>query len=170
MTSLIVRKIEPVDVARCEEILRALPEWFGIEDALVQYVRDLSEMQTHVAEVSGRVVGVVAVRNHNRYSAEIHVIGVHPEHHRRGIGRALVEHVDRNLQARSVEFLQVKTLGPSRPNAHYERTRRFYEQLGFRALEENHLWGPANPCLIMIKHLDGGGAVAQPPAALDEPR
>jgi GNAT superfamily N-acetyltransferase len=170
MTSTIVREIEPADVAGCEEILRALPQWFGIEAALVQYIRDLSEMETHVAEVSARVVGVVAVRSHNRYSAEIDVIGVHPEHHRQGIGRALIEHVERKLRARSVEFLQVKTLGPSRPDAHYERTRRFYEQMGFRPLEENRLWGPANPCLIMIRYLGGAGAAAQRPADSDEPR
>jgi hypothetical protein len=52
-----------------------------------------------------------------------------------------------------VEFLQVKTLGPTRPDEGYDRTRRFYAQLGFRPLEEiRDLW-PENPCLIMVKAL-----------------
>lgn len=70
-------------------------------------------------------------------------------------GRALVEYAEQMLRSRSVEYLEVKTLGPSRPNEHYERTRGFYFTLGFRPLEENQLWGEFNPCLIMIKHLRG---------------
>ena len=79
-------------------------------------------------------------------------MGVLTTLHGRGCGRRLVEEAERWLRARSVEFLQVKTLGPSRPNSHYERTRGFYNRLGFRPLEENDLWG-ANPCLVLVKHL-----------------
>lgn len=150
-----IREMRPAEPALCEEILRALPEWFGIEEALVQYVRDLPALETFVAEQAGRVVGFVAVRQHNRYSAEVHVIAVRPECHGQGLGRALLYHVEEWLRSRSIEFLQVKTLGPSRPNEHYDRTRRFYEHLGFRPLEENDLWGSVNPCLIMVKHLGG---------------
>ena len=49
--------------------------------------------------------------------------------------------------------MQVKTLGPSKPDRRYAGTRRFYEALGFRPLEETALWGPENPCLIMVKRL-----------------
>ena len=58
------------------------------------------------------------------------------------------------LRARDVEYLQVKTLGPSDPSEHYAATRHFYSARGFRPLEElTAIWGEANPCLIMIKHL-----------------
>ena len=30
----------------CEQILRALPEWFGIEESLIQYVKDADSMPT----------------------------------------------------------------------------------------------------------------------------
>ena len=80
-------------------------------------------------------------------------MAVSGSHHGQGYGRRLVEHAEEVLRLRSVEFLEVKTLGPSRPDAHYEKTRRFYEHLGFRPLEENKLWGDSNPCLIMVKHL-----------------
>ena len=62
-----------------------------------------------------------------------------------------------------MEFLQVKTLGPSRPDEGYERTREFYAAMGFTPLEEIHgLWDPGNPCLIMIKHLVPGGGPRLP--------
>ena len=81
--------------------------------------------------------------------------------HRRGIGRALVAALEADLIPAGVELLQVKTLGPARPDAGYELTRRFYAGLGFRPLEEIHGLWPQNPCLIMVKVLrrDAGALI-----------
>jgi predicted N-acetyltransferase YhbS len=149
----IIRPLRPGESAACEAILRGLPDWFGIEEALVQYVRDLDTCEAFVAEADEAVIGLIALRQRSVAASEIHVMAIAPEHHRRGIGSALVAHVEDLLRARGVEYLQVKTLGPSRPDDYYARTRAFYESVGFRPLEENLLWGPANPCLIMVKHV-----------------
>lgn len=153
MTDVVIRELRQGEASVCEQILRSLPEWFGIEESLLHYVHSLSQLEAYVAEASGSVVGIVSLRAHNPFSAEIDVLAVRPELHGRGVGRALVDHVEGTLRLRFVEFLQVKTLGPSRPNEQYERTRGFYEHLGFRPLEENNLWGAVNPCLIMVKYL-----------------
>jgi ribosomal protein S18 acetylase RimI-like enzyme len=156
-----IRDIAPGEAADCERVLRALPDWFGIEEALLQYITDLPGLETLVAIASGEIVGFLGLRRHNPWTAEIHVMGVRPELHGRGVGSALVKIAQARLRSRDVEFLQVKTLGPSRPSEHYERTRRFYERMGFRPLEENQMWGPVNPCLIMVKHLGGRGPEAE---------
>ncbi len=53
-----------------------------------------------------------------------------------------------------MRFRQVKTLGPSHPDAEYERTRRFYEARGFVALEETSgVWAEDNPMLILVMSL-----------------
>lgn len=79
-------------------------------------------------------------------------MAVRPEHHRRGIGRALLRHAERTLAADGVEFLQVKTLAPSKADAGYDKTRAFYLAYGFRPLEEfQDLWDAENPALQMIK-------------------
>ena len=57
------------------------------------------------------------------------------------------------VHSRGVEYIEVKTLGPSKPSSHYDQTRAFYEAAGVRPVEETDLWGKENPCLIMIKHL-----------------
>jgi len=138
--------------AVCGPILRALPDWFGIEAATAQYIRDVDELPTFVAWDEGRAVGFMTVRLHNPYSAELHVLGVLPEMHRRGVGRALFSSVEAYLYQQGVEYLQVKTLSPSHPDKGYARTRAFYEAMGFRPLEEfKTLWGDANPCLLMVK-------------------
>ncbi len=86
-------------------------------------------------------------------AAELHLMAVDPAHHRAGIGRALLRAAETDLAADGVHLVQVKTLGPSRADPNYARTRMFYEACGFQPLEEIHgLWGD-NPCLIMVKTL-----------------
>ncbi len=148
-----IRPLREGEGAECERILRGLPDWFGIEEAIVSYRRDIDSMETYVMEVENELVGFLTLKTHNRYSAEIQVIAVRNGHHGKGYGRALVEHAERLLEPRSVEFFQVKTVGPSLDNEPYARTRGFYLKLGFRPLEENRLWGEDNPCLIMVKRL-----------------
>lgn len=141
--------------ALCEPVLRALPDWFGIEAALVAYLADMRRMRTWVAETApATVAGFVTLHVHNAHTGEVHVMGVRTELHRRGVGRALIDAVERALRASGHVLLEVKTLGPSRDNAAYARTRAFYEAAGFVPLEElAEIWGPANPCLIMVKCL-----------------
>jgi len=61
---------------------------------------------------------------------------------------------EEELRAEGVRYLQVKTLGPSRPDDEYERTRRFYEARGFVPLEEMFgVWLEDDPMLILVKAL-----------------
>lgn len=142
----------PSDV---EAILRELPEWFGIEEALVDYVDHAAKLPTYTATVDGNVEGVCLVLRHNRYSAETYLLAVRRKLHRTGIGRALMEAVEQDAKARGVELMQVKTLGSAHQSSEYAATRRFYEALGYRSLEEfdeDTIW-PGNPCVIMVKAL-----------------
>ncbi len=49
-------------------------------------------------------------------------MGVLLDFHRQGIGQALHQYAEGILAADGVEFLQVKTLAPSKPDAGYENT------------------------------------------------
>lgn len=138
-----------------ERLLRSLPDWFGIEESLKEYVEDARSKPTYlaVAPAMNEVLGALLVTQHHRESAEIHLLAVSSEHHRRGIGRALVAAFEADMRTAGVRVLQVKTLGPSRPDEAYARTLRFYLAIGYVPLEELHgLWGE-NPCLILVKAL-----------------
>ena len=138
----------------CERILKALPEWFGIPASNDEYIRNLPRLTSFVARLGGVVVGFVALEQHFPESTEIDVLAVHPDHHRRGIGRQLLLHSEQWLRSRGVEVFHVKTLGPSDPHPPYARTRAFYRALGFRSLfETTAFFGPENPSLIMAKFL-----------------
>jgi GNAT superfamily N-acetyltransferase len=138
----------------CEGILKALPEWFGIPASNEEYIRSLPRLTTFVARLGGAVVGFVSLEQQFPESAENHVLAVHPEHHRQGIGRALLDHSEQWLRTRGVVMFHVKTLGPSDPYLPYANTRAFYTAVGFRPLfETTALWGPENPALVLAKPL-----------------
>ena len=138
----------------CMPILRSLPDWFGIEAALAHYAIAIDHLPTWLAGEADQVVGFVSLKQHNPYSAEVYVIGVQPSLHRKGIGRALLQQSQEWLSRQIVEYLQVKTLGPSHPDESYARTRAFYAAMGFMPLEEfKQIWDEHNPCLIMVKRL-----------------
>lgn len=140
----------------CEPILRALPDWFGIEEATRQYVADTAVLPTFLATATNQTIGFLTLKQHTPYAAEIHVMGILPAWHRRGVGRALLTASEAYLREIGVAFLQVKTLSARHPDAGYGRTRQFYLAMGFRPLEEfPTLWGEANPCLQLIKQVAG---------------
>lgn len=152
--------IEPVtDVARrqeiCGRILRSLPGWFGIEEAIDSYVAEVADLEVLAAQLGGESVGFAALKDHNHATMEIHVMGILPDFHGRGIGRRLVETCTARARGRGRRFLTVKTLSPSHPSEHYAATRGFYTAMGFLPLEEfPTLWGEQNPCLMMVKVLE----------------
>ena len=141
----------PDDVAR---LLGGLPEWFGMGDAIEEYVSDAHTLPTTVAITGGEVVGVCMLRPHTPVATEIELLAVRRDLHRAGIGRRLLDHVEAALRAEGIRVLQVKTFGPSGDSEEYRRTRAFYEVRGYLPLEERiDIWGPANPCLIYVKPL-----------------
>jgi len=141
--------------AVCEPILRALPDWFGLERAVQQYIHDIEIMPTILANVNGQVLGFLTIKIHNPYAAEIHIMGVLPEAHHQGIGRAMLERAEVFLRQQNIEYFQVKTLSSVHPDAGYAKTRAFYRAMGFYPLEEfPTLWDAENPCLMMIKKLN----------------
>jgi ribosomal protein S18 acetylase RimI-like enzyme len=138
----------------CTAIMRTLPEWFGIEESILQYSTDIEHQPTFLINTSDNVAGFLSLKQHNPFSAEIHVMGIRPEFQRHGYGRSLLDATQEWLRQQEVEYLQVKTLGPSNNDPNYAKTREFYLAMGFRPLEElPQIWDEHNPCLILVKKL-----------------
>lgn len=136
----------------CNTILRSLPNWFGIESAIIEYVNDVKKLRTWKIELNNEVVGFIALNEHSHYAAEIHVMGILQQHHSKGLGKQLIQEIESILFLEGFKYLTVKTLSAKRPDEYYDKTRAFYLKMGFTVLEEfKNLWSEENPCLMLIK-------------------
>jgi GNAT superfamily N-acetyltransferase len=140
--------------ALCRRVLEALPQWFGIPEAVEEYVESCGDCLVLAWEQAGEQVGFAALTACNKYTVEVCVMGVLPDVHRQGIGRNLLEAAAEAARAAGYRLMEVKTLDGTHPDEGYRKTRAFYRALGFLPLEcIPELWGTENPCLIMVRPL-----------------
>lgn len=138
-----------------ESVLRKLPEWFGNEQSLLEYVDTVKGKMFFCAYDGENTVGFISIKFNNEYTADIYVTGILKEYHRQGIGRRLVEEAEQYIKSNGFKLFMVKTLGESSDYEFYRRTREFYKSVGFYPLEEfKEIWDEENPCLIMVKSLE----------------
>ncbi len=155
MTTFVVHQPAGQLASRCESILRALPDWFGAEGAIEEYVAHIDDLPTLMVTDGDADIGFLTLKLHGDQSADAYVLGVLSDRHRSGAGKAMFEVAERWLADQGVRFLQVKTVGESHSCVNYEKTRLFYKGIGFTELETfetMHNW-PC-PCLVMIKTID----------------
>ena len=135
-------------------ILNSLPEWFGIPEATKEYIDNSCNLPFLAVFEGAKPLGFVSLKENNKYTVEIYVMGILPNYHGQGLGRNLFNEVLKWTKAHKYEYLQVKTLDDSHTDSHYAITRKFYLSMGFRPLEcIPELWGEENPCLIMIQYI-----------------
>jgi GNAT superfamily N-acetyltransferase len=151
--------------AACRAILASIPEWFGVAASNAEYEQLAQTGSATLAiDEAGAAVGLMLLKRHFAATLEVYFLAIDHDHHRHGAGRALMGHAEATARAEGRRFVMVKTQGPSANYEPYERTRRFYEALGYAALEELDVgWGPQNPALLMVM------AVAPPPCSPDAP-
>lgn len=154
-TNVSILPLTPDHAAACESIGRALPDWFGIEEGLRELRQAAESQGGFVAVVDNDIVGFITLEQHFPESWEVTWMAVHPDHHRRGIGRRLIDAVLVPCRAAGATFLLVKTLADMHPSPEYAQTRAFYHAMGFRRLQVfPDLWGPHNPCLLMVRAVE----------------
>jgi GNAT superfamily N-acetyltransferase len=143
--------------SQCEAVLRSLPQWFGIEEALRMYVADTARLPTFALSEGDAVVAFMSLMQHFPESWEIHCVAVHSNARNRGHGTALLKHTEQWLAGQGVKYLQVKTVAHTSKSLAYAETREFYLAKGFTPLEIFPLlWAPHNPALQLIKVLHAG--------------
>ena len=83
-----------------EAVLRDLPDWFGIEEATQGYIEAAAALPAFAVEPD---LAFLCLKQHTPRAAELYVMGVRREHHRRGIGRALVQAAESWCRARQAD-------------------------------------------------------------------
>ena len=151
---LVIKEVkdEEQKMAVVAEVLKDLPEWFGIPESTQAYIEGAKELQVWAAYQENDLTGFVSLAYSSEDCAEIDCLGVKKAHQCRGIGSQLLATLESEAR-KNVDYLQVKTVAEG-SNKDYDRTNVFYRSLGFKKLEIfPQLWGPQNPCQILIKKM-----------------
>lgn len=136
----------------CDKILHKLPDWFGIESAVLDYCEGVKEGYFAGVFDGCESAGFCSMLVRSENACEIYVIGILQNYHRKGIGRKLIQLCTEECRRDGKKILIVKTLSSKHSDPFYAKTREFYRAVGFIDLEElPTLWGEDNPCLNMIK-------------------
>lgn len=138
----------------CEDILRTLPEWFGVEESTKAYINGVKDLLFYASYIDEKPVGFISFKEHYPRAYEVYVMGVYKEHQAKQIGSKLLAFGEEELRKVGAKFLQVKTLSESSDDKFYAKTRAFYIKNGFTPIEEfKTLWDEWNPCLLLLKAL-----------------
>ena len=150
----VIEEVKDVNqkMAVVAEVLKDLPEWFGIPESTQAYIEEAKDLQVWAAYQESDLTGFVSLSYSSEDCAEIDCLGVKKAYQGRGIGSQLLATLESEAN-KNVDFLQVKTVAEG-SNKDYDRTNIFYRNLGFKKLEIfPQLWGPQNPCQILIKKM-----------------
>ena len=132
------------------KILEELPDWFGIEEAREQYIRESGQQICIGAAGKQGYIGFVCLKETGKDTLELAVMGVLEAYHRQGTGRKLFMAAKEIAREKGYSFLQVKTVQMGKYE-NYDDTNRFYISMGFQEFEVfPDLWDKANPCQIYI--------------------
>ncbi len=155
MTEETIREIEDSACKRAvaREILEDLTEWFGLVDSREEYIADSGGQRLFAAFDGSVPVGFLCLKETGKDTAELAVMGVRRQYHRRGIGRKLFAAAKEAARQAGCSFLQVKTVQMGRYEQ-YDRTNLFYRSLGFKEFEVfPTLWDEGNPCQVYVMAL-----------------
>jgi len=136
-------------------IMNALPTWFSPPEDIENKAIIHRTYPFFAVFDDDRVIGFLALKIHNQYTAEVYNIGILEEYHRRAIGHLLIERSVEYCKDNNLIYLTVKTLDSSAVYEPYDRTRAFYYKEGFTPLEVfKTFWNEENPCLFLVKKIE----------------
>ena len=136
-----------------QNILKALPEWFGIPESMEEYIQDSAGKPFFCARINEKNIGFLYLKQTGKDTVELAVMGILEEYHRNGIGHALFEYAKKEICKKGYSFIQVKTVQMGKYES-YDKTNQFYLSLGFKEFEVfPDLWDEWNPCQIYIMAL-----------------
>ena len=88
-------KGEDQKMAVVAEILRDLPEWFGIPESTQAYIEGAKDLRVWAAYQESDVVGFISLSYSSEDCAEIDCLGVKKSFQGQGIGRELITTIEK---------------------------------------------------------------------------
>ncbi|MBZ0116723.1 MAG: GNAT family N-acetyltransferase [Sandaracinaceae bacterium] len=144
-------KIRGIAKADFDHVVAVLDRWWGgpsSERAHPVFFYELGE-QALIAEEDGEMVGFLLgfIAPTAPKTAYVHLVGIHPDRRRRGVGKELYERfAERAREAGAARVKAITTVGN-------EGSVRFHEALGFTVTEDPDYAGPGRSRIVFTKDL-----------------
>ena len=124
-----VRKGKEKDIVKCVKILYELEEWFD-DYARSYFHLDLLVNRFLVVEDKGKIIGFL---NFSAYEGILKILwlGVKKKYFGKGAANMLMQNIESEARRMGFEAIELDTLSAQEVYEPYERTRAFYEKLGF---------------------------------------
>ena len=126
------------------------------EKGLISLSNDLKTQKVYGAYSGDELLAFIIFREADTSALEITWLAVSPESRGLGIGTLLVKDSLSLLSDKKYKICYVKTLAEIVKDKGYEKTRNFYQKLGFNSLEIINPypgWDKDNPCQILAVSL-----------------
>ena len=151
---IVMEVFDPIEKQQItRSVLEALTDWFGVAESREAYIRESVSWRLFAAYDEDRAVGFMCLKETGKDTAELAVLGVLRECHRKGIGRELFRKAKEAAIEAGYSFLQVKTVKMG-VYEDYDDSNRFYRALGFKEFEVFPLlWDENNPCQVYVMSL-----------------
>lgn len=133
LVGLTLRAWEPVfqklELSMSAEIYEVfVPNWEKEQLRSINLVCESADIRVIVAEEEEEIIGFSAIKFHpDDFLGEIYMIGVDPQHQRRGVGSALTGASLEIIKSEGYKLAMVETGG----DPGHEPARRAYEKMGF---------------------------------------
>lgn len=144
-------KIRGITKGDFDYLVQVLDRWWGGpsgERAHPVFFYELGQ-EALVAEVDTEVVGFLLgfIAPTHPPTGYVHLVGIHPDYRRQGVGKQLYEHFADRCRAAGAARLKAIT------NVGNEGSVRFHEALGFAVKEDSDYAGPDRSRLVFTKDL-----------------
>lgn len=153
MSEILIKETKEADKALT--IAKQSSDYFS-EKGLISLSNDLKIQKIYGAFLGDELLAFITFREADAAALEITWLAVSPEKRGAGIGTLLVKGSLNLLANKKYKICYVKTLAETAKDKGYEKTRSFYQKLGFNTLEiisPYPGWDKDNPCQILAASL-----------------
>jgi len=125
-----IKKADENEIRESVKIAKELGDWFS-KEGLKNIIKDIKEHTTIVILNKGEVLGFLTYTK--PYCGKIVLIwmGIKKNRQRRGLGKKLLDYVEKEAREKGVRILEIETLPDEDDYEPYKKTRAFWYKNGF---------------------------------------
>jgi GNAT superfamily N-acetyltransferase len=152
----------PLTKADFDHVVEVIDRWWGGPIGTFAHPIFFYELGEHalVVEEEGVMIGFLLgfIADHPVRTGYVHLVGIHPEHRRRGVGRVLYEAFTESCRTESCVRMKAITTQSN------EGSLSFHLAVGWIAQEVDHYSGPGRRRIVFTRDLESGST---PPKSIN---